>query len=117
MKKRDIFLIAAILVFSLMILALFSLIRDDGSYVVVRVEGVEVARYDLDKDGEHLLNGGTNILTIENGQAYISRASCPDGLCMRMGRVEKSGETIICLPNKLTVTVLGNEGDVEIVVD
>jgi len=117
MKKRDIILIGAILAVALIALILFGLVGENGSYVIVKIDGDEVARYSLDKNGEYSLNGGTNILTIENGQACISRALCPDGLCMRTGKVHKSGETITCLPNRLTVTVFGAEGDVDIIVD
>ena len=115
MKKRDLILIAAILAVALLLLGIWALTRKDGAYVVVRVDGEEVARYSLAEDGEYSLNGGTNILRIEGGQAYLTYADCPDHLCVKQGRVHNTGEVITCLPNKLTVTVYGADSDVELV--
>ena len=119
MKKRDIIFICSIVAVALVLLAVFFLLREDGSYVVVRVDGEEVARYYLDHDGEYALNGGTNILKIEDGEAWIIEADCPQisgKKCTAQGKISKTGEVITCLPNKLTVTVYGEDGDAELVV-
>ena len=52
---------------------------------------------------------GENTLCIENGRAYISSADCPDLLCVRQGGIEKDGESIVCLPHRVIVTVSGGE--------
>ena len=111
MKKRDIIFIGAILVFSCILFAIFSLVRDDGAYVVVRIDGKKSAMYSLLYDGEYVLNNGTNTLCIKDGKASLHNSMCPDKLCERLGEISKSGETITCLPNKLTVTVYGAESD------
>jgi hypothetical protein len=116
MKKNDFILIGAILAVIIIIFSITSLIKKDGSYVIVRVDGVEVAKYSLSKDGEYELNGGTNILRIEDGNAFLIYADCPDHLCVNQGKIDQSGETITCLPNRLTVTVYSsNEGEVQII--
>ena len=117
MKKKDIILICAILAAGLVCLALFSILKEDGAYVIIRVDGEETARYSLEDNGEYALNGGTNILKIENGAARIIEAECPDKLCINFGTIDEGGETITCLPNKLTVTVYGKDGDVDIEVN
>ena len=111
MKKRDFILIGAILAVILIAFAVTSLVKEDGAYVVVRVDGKEVAKYSLTVDGEYELNGGTNVLKIEGGKAYLISANCPDHLCVKQGKVDKSGETITCLPNRLTVTVYGSDDE------
>ena len=116
MKKKDFILIGAIVAVIAIAIAVLSLTKKDGDYVIVRVDGNEVAKYSLSQDGEYSLNGGTNILRIENGKAYLVSANCPDNLCVKQGKVDQSGETITCLPNRLTVTVYSKtEGDVELV--
>ena len=35
----------------------------------------------------------------------ISEASCPDKICVNHKRIQKSGETIICAPNKVVVEI------------
>lgn len=116
MKKKDFILIGTIVAVIAIAIAVLSLTKKDGDYVIVRVDGNEVAKYSLSQDGEYSLNGGTNILRIENGKAYLVSANCPDHLCVKQGKVDQSGETITCLPNRLTVTVYSKtEGDVELV--
>ena len=91
--------------------------REEGESVRVEVDGMEVARYPLNVDGRYSLNGGSNILVIEDGKAYLEDADCPDKLCVRQGRIYRKGETITCLPNKLIVTVekKASQDDVEII--
>ena len=85
--------------------------REAGGFAVVRVDGVETERHALSTDGIFPLNGGSNILVIENGEAWLSEADCPDLLCVKMGKIRFNGQTITCLPNRLTVTVEGGESD------
>ena len=83
--------------------------------MVVKINGEEVAKYPLDKNATYTLNGGTNILTIKDGFAYLTDADCPDHLCVKQGKISKTGQVITCLPNKLTVTVYGAEKDVDLI--
>lgn len=85
--------------------------REAGGVAVVRVDGQETERHPLAVDGVFPLNGGTNILVIEDGEAWLSEADCPDLLCVKQGKVRYTGQTITCLPNRLTVTVEGGESD------
>lgn len=118
MKKsliRDIGIVAAILL--VCALAIFFMSgRESGQWAVVTVDAVEVARYDLNVDGVYPLNGGTNVLVIENHEAHVSEADCPDKLCVNQGRIRGAGQMIVCLPNKLTVTIEGVSSDIDIVV-
>ena len=112
MKIRDIILIASILVIALTALLFVELGKEDGARVIIAVEGQEIATYSLFDNGDYSLNGGTNFLHIENGVAWLTDANCPDKLCVHQGKIDKTGEVITCLPNKLTVTVKGAiEGD------
>ena len=88
---------------------------EEGAGVIVRVDGVEMARYSLSDSGRYELNGGTNILVIEDGAAYMLEADCPDHICVSQGKVRYAGQCITCLPNKLTVTVYGTDEGVELV--
>ena len=78
-----------------------------GARAVVTVDGQEIGSYPLQKSGTFPLNGGTNILVVENGEAWVSEADCPDKVCMGMGRISRNGEFIACLPNRLLIVVEG----------
>jgi len=115
MKKRDIILIASVLLVAIVFLLVVELTKEEGARVVVKVDGRQIAEYSLETDGRYELNGGTNILVIENGTACLSDASCPDKLCVHQGKISMTGEVITCLPNKLTVTVYGAAESVDLI--
>lgn len=107
----DIILVAVLLVISLSVFLVFYLTRTEGDTVVVSVDGVKVAEYPLSIDGVYYLNGGTNVLVIEDNKAYIREANCPGYQdCVEQGRISFVGESIVCLPNKVIVEIVG-EGD------
>ena len=108
MLRADLLLILGLLIRGGVLLAV-SRGGESGSdaSVVVVVDGVETARYPLDKNGTFSLNGGTNTLVIEDGYAWLSEAQCPDQLCVHMGRIHNSSGIIVCLPNRLYVTIEG----------
>ena len=82
--------------------------------VTARMNGeeTEILRLPLDEDAETdiVTDLGTNHLVITGGRAYITEADCPDRICVTAWRdgICLSGETIICLPHRLYVTVEGD---------
>lgn len=118
MKKRDFILIGVVLAVALSALALVGIFQKEGSYVIVTVgEGQnrqEIARFSLSDDGEYELNGGTNVLKIEDGKAWMIEANCPQNdpqTCTKHRKISRVNESIACLPNNLVVTVYGDDVD------
>jgi len=57
---------------------------------------------------------GEATVEIAEGRVRIlqmPRAICPLGLCSSVGWVEQSGESVVCLPNRLVLTILGGPAD------
>lgn len=109
--KLDIIIISSLLAVSLSVLLITTLTRKPGARVTVEVDGKLVAEYPLDVDGRYILNSGTNELVVEGGVAYLTNSDCPDHTCER-GKIRYIGSKKVCLPNLLTVTVVGEaEGD------
>ncbi len=107
--RRDLYLILALLFLSALLLLALFLGRETGERIQVTVNGVRVGEYSLTENAVYPLNGGTNLLVIEDGAAYMKEADCPDRTCLRVGRVRHTGERIVCLPHGITVTVVGGE--------
>ena len=108
LRKADLLLLAAALVFGA-VLAAVLLLRSPGGTVQVRVAGAVTAGYPLDVDASYTItgaNGGTNLLVIEDGAARIEEASCPDGVCVHTGRIRRNGQSIVCLPNQVVVEIV-----------
>lgn len=111
-NKADITLIAVLIVVSLAGLAALWLTLDGGDAAVVYVDGEVWGRYRLDEDKkiEIQTEHGCNVLVIKDGKADVTEADCPDGTCVSARRIDKVGQTIVCLPHKLTVKIVGGGG-------
>ena len=110
--RNDIILGLAVIILAAGIWLFTELMKEDGSFAVVTVNGTESSRYSLAEDAEIRLeseNGGYNILVIKNGKADITEASCPDHVCVDQRAISKTGEAITCLPNKTVITIDSKE--------
>ncbi len=95
----------------------FFLFQEEGASVVITVDGEFYGAYELDRDQEIPVTVGdqtTNVVCIRDGYAYMREAKCPDHLCIHQGRIAKTGESIVCLPNRVVVTIVSDD---EIAVD
>ena len=113
--RYDIILIIGLLVITAIIALGVRLTEKTGKTVVVSVDGVEKYTFPLDEDLEFKIEGyegGINYLVIKDGEAYLTEASCPDLLCVHMGKISSQGQSIICLPNRVVVEIRDdNESD------
>lgn len=104
---RDIILIVAVLSAGVVLLIVTGSRGKAGSCAVVMVRNNETARYSLSTDGIYTINGGTNTIEIKDGKVRMTEAECPNHLCVRQGWISFSGQSIVCLPNELSVTITG----------
>ena len=107
--RNDAILIAVLLLLGGALAVFLRLTRQDGGYVSVQVDGEQLMELPLSADTQVVLGSGehTNTLVIENGAARVVEATCPDRICVNQGAVRYEGESIVCLPHKLVITVEG----------
>ena len=106
--KRDIILIACVLIAALAALLIINLTKQSGTVAVIYTNNEEYARMPLDVDAEIVIYSDgkeANTLVVQNGKAYISSASCPDKICVNTGGISNENEMIVCLPNKVIVVI------------
>lgn len=58
------------------------------------------------EDGQQL-----NRLVIRDGKAFVENATCPDGICAAHRSISRNGESIVCLPHRVVITVAAAETD------
>lgn len=108
--RNDCILIACVLLVAVAGLVYLNFFRTTGDTVTVTVDGAEYGIYPLSENTtEDIFTGDGNLqhnrLVIQDGKAFMESASCPDGICVAHKPVFRDGESIICLPNKVVVTV------------
>ena len=109
--RNDALLIAALLILGGALALFLYVTRQGGGYVSVQIGGELIMELPLSENTEVVLGSGahTNTLVIENGTAQVVEASCPDQICVNQGAVRYAGESIVCLPHRLIVTVEGGQ--------
>ena len=107
--RGDIVLIVGCLLAALICCGLWLGLRRDGAAVVVEQDGKETARYALDENRTVRIKGqgGYNLLVIEGGEAWLLEADCPNLLCVKTGKIRYTGQSIVCLPHKVAVRIVG----------
>ena len=109
--RNDVLLIAVLTALGGALALFLWFTRQTGGYVSVQVDGKPLMELPLNENTRVVLGEGghTNILVIEDGTAQVVEASCPDQVCVRQGAVRYAGESIVCLPHRLVVTVVGGQ--------
>lgn len=123
LRRADILLLLALLLIGGVLALALLLTGRGGQTVQVRVAGEVVASYPLSENRTCTVegvSGGTNELVIQDGEAWLTDASCPDQLCVNMGKIDKAGQSIVCLPNQVVIEIVGDrtesEDDVDLIV-
>lgn len=70
----------------------------------------------LDDDGLFLFDGIDAEFEVKNGKIRLTNASCPDKICEKTGYIGSPGQSIICVPNKITVAVVGSGESIDVTV-
>ena len=111
--KNDIIFIVALLLVLAIIGGCLLLFRKEGNTVKITVDGQTFGTYSLEKNQtiEIKTEKGYNIVVIGNGTVRVEEASCPDGVCSSHRPIRFGGSSIICLPNKVVVSIESGEVD------
>ena len=110
--------LVALLVAAAAVVLLFLFRPEGGNFLTATVvlEGETIARYDLSalagpEDLE--VEGAAYPITIqaEPGRIRILESGCPGQDCVHTGWASQAGQQIICLPNRLGISLSGGASD------
>jgi hypothetical protein len=117
MKKGDIWLIAILLVGISWFMVQFFQSQTEAqqangpTYAQITVDGKPYRTVELTEETQDIeirTKFGYNLVRLSNNGVQMIDADCPDDLCIKMGFKDKIGETIVCLPNRVMVEVIGD---------
>lgn len=106
--KKDIIIICAVLILGIVGIVVLNN-GEDGKTATIKVDGDAVETVLLDSDYEKTVNGVS--IVVQNGEIFVEDSTCSDKVCSRSGRISKSGESIICAPNRVSIEIDGENGD------
>lgn len=112
--KGDKFLIIFVLISSVLIFVAFNAygISKENNYAVIEVNGELYQKISLGKKGPNLkikVNGplGETEVEVAEDKVRINSSPCPDKNCINQGWIEKPGQVLVCLPNRVVVKIEG----------
>ena len=89
---------------------------EENAVVQVWKEGELIYELPLHSDRELQIGGKyQNAVIIQNGRVYIRESTCPGGDCVHTKGISRSGQSIVCLPNRLELRITGT-GEVDFAV-
>ncbi len=115
-KKADMGIIAAVLLLAGAAFLCLHFFAAGGAEAVVEQNGTVLATLSLSEDAVYEVKNGntlTNTVEVKDGAVCVTYADCPDKICQKHRPIKRSGESIVCLPNKVIVTVRGGKTQVD----
>ena len=114
MKKGDYIVISLLLTLFIVLSVKInsSYIDTDDKYVSVQVNGEEIKQITISEELKTYpirTSFGLNVLQIKNKKVKIIEASCPDKIDVKFGEIDKVGQSIICMPNRLIIQIKSNK--------
>lgn len=109
-KPGDVVIVFFVAVSAVLLLSYFHRVpsRDTGSTAIVEVNGKVIHRIELGKglkrkDLKVTGQIGASVVRVEGKKIRMLSSPCRDKICVGMGWAEKSGSSIICMPNRVII--------------
>lgn len=106
MNKYDVGLVILLVIFSF---SFFFFLKDEkgNKEAVVYYDDTEILRVNMNKDSLYTVEGlnGEVVIEVSKNRVRIKKETSPNNICSKMGFIESSYETLVCLPNKIVVKI------------
>lgn len=107
--RVDVLLITLIIAMSIALCAPFFLKKGDVTATVM-YDGEVFDRINLSENEKDLtLKVGNCEIRVEKHEIYFANSPCPDKICIKAGRLKKSGDFASCVPEKVTIILKGGD--------
>lgn len=112
-NKKDIILIACLLIVSVTSIIILNLNKKTSNKAYVYHDNTLLKEIDLNINNTYTFKGdkGNVVVKVKNKKIKVDKETSDYHLCSKIGYISKSYETIICLPNKIVIEIGGNDLD------
>lgn len=111
--KADLILMAAIVIIGLGISIFLAAGSHQGNKVEITKDGKLWGTYSLDGEHKITIRDGKelNVVKISGGKVTMESANCKNQVCVHHSPVYRTGESIVCLPHKIVVSIKGGDNE------
>ncbi|MGV8980612.1 NusG domain II-containing protein [Clostridium sp.] len=121
MKSGDKIVGIIIIIIVLIALSITSIyktsIKGPNNIAVIKSDGKVLKTIDLNKVVEaqeftiKTDKGNYNVISVKHNGIRVKAADCPKQVDVKVGWISKPGQLIVCLPNKLIISIKGEESN------
>ena len=109
-QKGDFLAIILVLMLAAAVGSMFLFRGTDAQYVGIQIyqDGQLVQEFSLEENRTIEIGGTyTNVVEIRDGRVAIVESDCPGEDCVHSGWISSVGRTIVCLPNRVEIRIVG----------
>ncbi|MEN3013566.1 MAG: NusG domain II-containing protein [Endomicrobiia bacterium] len=110
----DYFFIFLFLLSSLFSFKLMSFKKDNDLFVVIFQNNRVVYKEKISIEKIIQLNNA--VVEIKNNKVKIKQSICPFRICMHTGWISKAGQQIVCIPNRIFITIESKKKEIDTIV-
>lgn len=105
-SKYDFILAGIILIFSVSSLLSFKNFgSNNGEKAFIYENGKLIKEVNLSE--EKIINYADMEIEVKEGRIRVLKSDCPQKICVQTGWISKPSQTIICVPNKVLIEIVG----------
>lgn len=112
-RKLDLLILSLILLLCIpfVIKGILNKFEPNGRSRIAEIyhENIKTSEIDLREDGIFPILSGKMLIEVKSGRLRVIESDCPNHLCMKMGPISSEDQTIICIPNKVLITIKGDD--------
>lgn len=114
-KIGDVFLMAAILLAAFLLFVLPFFAKASSKAEIYITETQKTLTVSLNKNDDYVIksNGVTLTVCVLDGKIYVSQSSCRDSICRNTPPISKVGQSIVCAPAGVIISIVGEEAVVD----
>ena len=120
MEKKRVLKLGDILLVAIVVVAVsFTFTRFVFSNTTVNQVKVTAKSYQeyfqLDEDRTIYVEGplGITTLIIKDEEVWVEDSPCREKICIKMGKISRAKEQLVCVPNRVVVELGGEKGNVD----
>ncbi|ERK32425.1 NusG domain II-containing protein [Clostridium intestinale] len=121
LKILDKVIIVALLILSFLPLGIFMIVKEDrkNTDIVIKIDNKVEKKVPLNKSSKSItyqidFNNNIGYIEVKDGKVRMlemSKEICPNAICSDTGWIDKTYQSIVCLPNNIIATIEGVEED------
>ena len=84
-----------------------------GEYLKIQMGKQEIGSFSLNQNVIKFIEGpiGKTEIIIDSGKVRISKSPCTKKYCIHQGWINQLNQIIVCVPNQISISIIGNQSD------